>query len=59
MTEDSQRTEDSQEPPKKQVKKPYIKPAFRFERVSESVAFCCGRMPRPCQRSTKKMLLVQ
>jgi len=59
MTEDLQRTEDSQRPQKKEAKKPYIKPAFRFERVSESAAFCCGKMPRPWQRSTKTMLLVQ
>jgi len=59
MTEDSQRTEDSRRPQKKEAKKPYSKPAFRFERVTESAAFCCGRMQRPCQRSTKSMLLVQ
>ena len=29
---------------KKQSKKPYTKPAFRFERVFETQALSCGKM---------------
>ena len=29
---------------KKQAKKPYTKPAFRFERVFETTALSCGKV---------------
>jgi hypothetical protein len=35
--------EDKQRTHKKQAKKPYIKPAFRFERVFETQALSCGK----------------
>jgi hypothetical protein len=28
------------------VKKPYVKPAFRFERVFETMALACGKVNR-------------
>jgi hypothetical protein len=36
--------EDERQPPKKQTKKPYTKPAFRFERVFETQALSCGKV---------------
>ena len=36
--------EDKQRTHKKQAKKPYIKPAFRFERVFETQALSCGKI---------------
>jgi hypothetical protein len=45
-TEDSQRTGDSQRTQRKQSRKPYIKPAFRFELMSETSRLSCGKMRR-------------
>jgi hypothetical protein len=36
--------EDNQRTQKKQAKKPYTKPAFRFERVFETQALSCGKI---------------
>ena len=36
--------EDKRRTQKKQVKKPYTKPAFRFERVFETQALSCGKV---------------
>ena len=36
--------EEKQPTEEKQTKKPYTKPAFRFERVFETQALSCGKM---------------
>jgi hypothetical protein len=36
--------EDKQPTQKKQAKKPYARPAFRFERVFETSALSCGKV---------------
>ena len=36
--------EDKRPAQEKQTKKPYTKPAFRFERVFETQALSCGKM---------------
>jgi len=36
--------EDKRRTQKKQTKKPYAKPAFRFERVFETQALSCGKI---------------
>jgi hypothetical protein len=40
---------DKQQPQKKQVKKPYTKPAFRFEHVFETQALSCGKLDTQTQ----------
>lgn len=40
--EPKERTEDQQEV--KEIRKPYIKPAFQFERVFETTALSCGKI---------------
>ena len=37
-------SEDKRLIPKKQAKKPYTKPGFRFERVFETQALTCGKV---------------
>ena len=36
--------EDKRQPQRKQAKKSYAKPAFRFERVFETQALSCGKV---------------
>jgi hypothetical protein len=44
--EDQTKLETRKEPQteKERIKKPYTKPAFRFERVFETQALSCGKM---------------
>jgi hypothetical protein len=44
MVNDNAEPEDEQPIRKEQAKKPYIKPAFRFERVFETTALSCGKV---------------
>ena len=48
--------EDERVVQKKQTKKPYTKPAFRFERVFETQALSCGKVHShgtPCKLNPK------
>jgi hypothetical protein len=48
--------EEKRPPQKKQAKKPYTKPAFRFERVFETQALSCGKVHShgtPCKLNPK------
>ncbi len=48
--------EDKRPTQKKQAKKPYTKPAFRFERVFETQALSCGKtqgFTGPCHSARK------
>jgi hypothetical protein len=48
--------EDERVVQKKQTKKPYTKPAFRFERVFETQALSCGKVHShlsPCKTNPK------
>jgi hypothetical protein len=38
------RPDDKLETKQNQTKKPYVKPAFRFERVFETQALSCGKV---------------
>jgi hypothetical protein len=42
--EDQTKLEKKPQTEKERIKKPYIKPAFRFERVFETQALSCGKM---------------
>jgi hypothetical protein len=48
--------EDKRRTQRKQAKKPYAKPAFRFERVFETQALSCGKVHshgNPCKLNPK------
>lgn len=46
-----QQAERQLSPPPNEVKRPYQKPAFRYERVFETMALACGKIQptqQPC-----------
>ncbi len=44
MTQNKQDPENKSEDETNKAKKPYQKPAFRFERVFETMALACGKI---------------